>query len=136
MSQRTGTPVPTSRAREISAWTPQIVLAAALVGGGTAKLVGDPAMTGLFADIGAGQWFRIAVGALEVTGGIGLLLPRLRAPAALGLLALLLCAAATNVLVLDTSPASPLAFAAVATAVLVMRRHELRAFGRPPGRAG
>jgi uncharacterized membrane protein len=86
-------------------------------------------MVQLFDDIGAGQWLRLLVGALEVTGGIGLLVPRLRAAAALGLLLLLLAAATTNAAVLDVSPASPLAFAALALAVLVLRLHEL---GRAP----
>jgi hypothetical protein len=34
-------------------------------------------MADLFADIGAGQWFRYAVGGPEVAGGVGLLVPRL-----------------------------------------------------------
>ena len=34
------------------------------------KLAGDPVMVDMFADIGAGQWLRYLVGALEVAGGL------------------------------------------------------------------
>ncbi|SCG61343.1 DoxX-like family protein [Micromonospora halophytica] len=117
------------RAAVITAWALQILLGFAIAGGGLLKLTGDPTMVEMFDDIGAGQWLRFVVGALEVAGGVGLVIPRVRALAALGLLLLLLGAAVVNVTVLDTGPLSALAFAAVALAVLLLRRHEL------PGRA-
>lgn len=48
-----------------------VVLAAIVAGGGISKLAGDPVMVDMFADIGAGQWLRYLVGALEVSGGVG-----------------------------------------------------------------
>ncbi|SCG57942.1 DoxX family protein [Micromonospora coxensis] len=114
------------RAAAITAWVLQILLGFAIAGGGLLKLTGDPTMVEMFDDIGAGQWLRFVVGALEVAGGVGLLVPRLRALAALGLLLLLIGAAVVNVTVLHTGPLGALAFAAVALAVLLLRRHELR----------
>ncbi|MEV4481138.1 DoxX family protein [Micromonospora coxensis] len=113
------------RAAVITAWLLQIPLAFAIAGGGLLKLTGDPAMVEMFDDIGAGQWLRFVVGVLEVAGGVGLLVPRVRALAALGLLLLLLGAAVVNVAVLHTGPLGALAFAVVALAVLLLRRHEL-----------
>ena len=57
----------------------QVVLAAIIAGGGISKLAGDPVMVDMFADIGAGQWLRYLVGALEVAGGVGLLIRLWRA---------------------------------------------------------
>ena len=51
---------------------------------------------------GAGQWFRYLVGILELAGAIGLLIPRLAAPAALGLLGVMIGAFFTQLFVLDT----------------------------------
>jgi len=113
------------RAAMITAWAVQILFGLAIAGGGASKLAGDPAMVEMFDDIGAGQWLRLVVGICEVAGGVGLLIPRVRALAALCLLLLLLGASVTNVSVLDTTPVLALAFAAVALAILVLRRHEL-----------
>ncbi|MET8353637.1 MULTISPECIES: DoxX family protein [unclassified Micromonospora] len=103
----------------------QIVLGFAIAGGGLLKLTGDPSMVEMFHDIGAGQWLRFVVGTLEVAGGVGLVIPRVRALAALCLLVLLLGATVTNVAVLGTNPLSALAFAVMALAILLLRRQEL-----------
>ena len=54
------------RALTIALWILQIILALQFVMAGLAKLFGDQAMVEMFATIGIGQWFRYAVGALEV----------------------------------------------------------------------
>jgi uncharacterized membrane protein YphA (DoxX/SURF4 family) len=66
----TGTPRSRFKLRRLL-WIPRVVLALAMLGAGLAKLFGEPAMVTLFDDIGAGQWFRHVVGALEVAGGVG-----------------------------------------------------------------
>jgi uncharacterized membrane protein len=43
----------------------------------------------MFATIGIGQWFRYVVGALELAGAVGVLIPRLSGLAALGLIGLM-----------------------------------------------
>ncbi|WBB67579.1 DoxX family protein [Micromonospora sp. WMMD812] len=118
----------------ITAWTLQILLGFAIAGSGLLKLTGDPAMVTLFADVAAGQWLRLVVGALEIAGGVGLLIPRVRALAALCLLALLLGATVTNLAVLHTSPFCALVFAAIALVILLLRRQELptRSTSVPP----
>jgi putative oxidoreductase len=117
--------VTTSRATTITAWVLQVLLALMVAGGGAAKLFGDPAMIEMFDHIGVGQWFRFVVGAVELAGGVGLLVPRVRALAALGLLVLLLCATAVNLAVLRVSPIASLMLGAVALVIVLLRRHEL-----------
>jgi uncharacterized membrane protein len=116
---------PPSRGGTVAAWTLAVLLALAMAGAGVTKLAADPAMVTMFDDIGTGTWMRVLVGACELAGAVGLLVPRLRSWAALGLLVLLVCATVTNVLVLDTGPLLSLVLAAVAATVLVLRRGEL-----------
>jgi putative oxidoreductase len=73
-----------------------------------AKVFGDPTMVDMFATIGVGRWFRYAVGALEIAGAVGVLIPRLSGLAAQGVVCLMVSAAATNVFVLGASPLLPL----------------------------
>lgn len=102
-------------------WAVRIVLAAQFAMGGALKLAAEPAMVAMFTDIGAGQWLRIAVGACEVAAAAGLLFPRLARLAAAGLVILMIGAAATNVIVLHTSPVVPLVLGALAAFVAVVR---------------
>ncbi len=97
------------RVLNIALWALQALLALQFAMGGLAKVFGDPAMVEMFAAIGVGQWFRYAVGALELAGAVGVLIPRLCGLAALGLVGLMAGATLTNVLVLGTSPLLPIA---------------------------
>jgi len=91
------------RALHITLWVLQILLAAFfLVAASGPKLLGEQTAVESFAQIGAGQWFRYLVGILELAGAIGLLIPRLAAPAALGLLGVMIGAFFTQLFVLDT----------------------------------
>jgi uncharacterized membrane protein len=114
------------RPAAVTAWVLAVVLALAMAGAGLAKLGGDAAMVEMFDDIGAGQWLRWMVGGLELAGAVGLLVPRLRAWAALGLLVLLVCATVANLAVLQTDTTASVALAALALVVLMLRRGELR----------
>lgn len=128
MTTATAAPTTTSlrpparaRAARISSWALRILLAAQFATGGVLKLAADPAMVTLFDDIGAGQGLRLGIGACELAGAVGLLVPRLVRPAAIGLVALMVGAAVTNVVVLQASPAVPLVMLAMATVVAVTR---------------
>jgi len=106
----------------VALWTVQIALAAAFAGGGLVKLAGDPVMVDLFDRVGAGQWLRYLVGALELAAAVGLLVPRLAKFAAAGLVLLMVGAAVTNVAIIDESPLMPLAYLVVA-GIVAWRRH-------------
>lgn len=108
-----------TRAAQIGLWAVRILLSAQFVVGGVLKLTADPAMVAMFEAIGAGQQLRLLIGACEVAGAVGLLVPRLARPAATGLVLLMVGAAVTNVVVLQTSPAVPLVLLALAAVVAV-----------------
>ena len=63
--------------RRIGTWTLQVIVAAAFIAAGGAKLAAVPFMVQLFAQIGLGQWFRIVTGVVEIVGAFALLYPRL-----------------------------------------------------------
>jgi putative oxidoreductase len=100
----------TSRGRAVNfaLWALQGVLALTFAMAGFAKVGGDAAMVEMFATIGIGQGFRYLVGALEIAGAVGVLVPQLSGLAALGLVCLMVGATLTNVVVLGTSPLLPL----------------------------
>jgi uncharacterized membrane protein YphA (DoxX/SURF4 family) len=110
-------PVVRTRARTVITWVGRALLALVFLGAGASKLFGDPAMVWMFDQIGSGQWLRYLVGALEVAGAVGVLVPRLSALAATGLALLMTGAVVTNLAVLDAPPWSPLVLLVVAALV-------------------
>jgi uncharacterized membrane protein YphA (DoxX/SURF4 family) len=91
------------RGVNITLWVTQIVLGAFfVVACAGPKLLGEPTTVEMFHQMGAGQWFRYLVGALELAGGIGLLIPRLAGLAALGLTGVMVGATYTELVVLDS----------------------------------
>ncbi|MFC5091395.1 DoxX family protein [Amycolatopsis plumensis] len=100
----------------------QTGLALQFAGGGIMKVTGTPVMVEMFTEIGAGQWLRYVVGALEIAGAVGLLIPLLSSLAALGLAAVVVGAAITNVFLLEESPWLPLALLVGAAVIAWARR--------------
>lgn len=94
-------PVATERGRaaNVTLWVLQVPLAAFFVFAAAPKLAGEATAVQMFGEIGAGQWFRYLVGALEVTGAIGLLIPRRAALAALGLAGVMVGATLTQLFI-------------------------------------
>ena len=128
-AQTTRQPRIASRRRvlNVALWVLQVLLALQFVMAGLAKVFGDPAMIEMFATISVGQWFRYVVGALELAGAVGLLIPRLTGLAALGLVCLMVGAVATNVFILGANPLLPIVLALVGLLVVWGRRSRLRA---------
>jgi putative oxidoreductase len=111
--------------RRIGAWTLQGILAAAFLAAGSAKLAGVPYMVDLFEQIGLGQWFRLATGLVEVTGAVALVFPGLASLGGLWLGFTMVCAVATHVFVLHTSPAPAIVLGFLNALVVYLRRDEL-----------
>ena len=96
------------KGRTIGLWVLRVLLAAAFIAAGGSKLAGAPAMVEMFEKVGVGQWFRIVTGAIEISGAILLLIPRLTFYGA-GLLLLVMVGAVTaHLTVLGGNPAPPL----------------------------
>ena len=136
-----GTPAAPATSRRLAVnlalWALQAVLALMFAMAGFAKVGGDPTMVDMFATIGVGQWLRYLVGALEIAGAIGVLVPRLSGLASLGLVCLMVGATLTNLFVLGASPLLPLALL-VASPLVAWGGRERTLLGRfgvvPAGR--
>ena len=88
-------PVRSGRAGLIALWIVQIALAGMFLLAGGSKLLGAPAMVGLFDAIGIGQWFRYLTGLIEVGSALALLVPSIAVFGALALVATMVGAIAT-----------------------------------------
>lgn len=104
----TATRPPTGTARRDSRtgkllWGAQFLLAAVFAFAALPKLAGAHAAVTMFSQIGAGQWLRYFVGAAELAGAIGLIIPRLAGLAAAGLAADMAGASIINVVVLHSA---------------------------------
>ena len=98
----------TGKARTVGLRVLRVLLGAAFIGAGGAKLAGVQAMVEIFDKVGIGQWFRIVTGLLEVSGAILLLVPRLTFYGASLLVIVLLGAVTAHLTVLGGNPAPPL----------------------------
>lgn len=116
------------KALTIALWAVQIGLALMFFMAGGSKLAGAPAMVGLFDAIGIGQWFRYLTGALEVAGGVLLLVPRRSGLGAALLVPVMLGAILTHLVILHNGPAMPLGLLAGLAFVAWGRRAQIVSF--------
>jgi putative oxidoreductase len=102
------------------------------VGSGVPKLFGEATAVQTFDAIGAGDWFRYVIGALEVAGGIGLMIPVLAGLAAACLVALMIGAAIFQVFVIGMAEYlyTPIILGLLFGLIAWVRRHEIRALFR------
>jgi putative oxidoreductase len=115
-----------SKPWHVTLWVLQVLGAAMFLFAGFLKLSGSPDMVGLFQAIGVGQWFRYLTGALEMLGAVALLIPRLRALGALGLVGVMIGALITDLFV--AIPPAPALINLVIVAIVAWgRRGEPRA---------
>jgi hypothetical protein len=96
-------PTTRSRGTHRALWVLQVLMGVFfIVASAAPKFAGEAYAVQIFTEIGAGQWFRYFIGAVELAGGIGLMVPRLAGPAAVGLMGLMIGAGYTQAVVLDT----------------------------------
>jgi putative oxidoreductase len=88
------------RIANIGAWILTALLAIAFLMAGGVKLIGTRGMIQEFDQIGFGQWLRYLTGILEVSGAIGLLVPKFRFVAALQIAGVMAGATFTNLAIL------------------------------------
>jgi len=122
-----------SKAGNIALWALQILAAAAFLAAGSAKLSGQPMMVQTFAKIGVGQWFRYLTGSIEVISAILMLIPRTIPVGASLLVATMIGAVATHLLIIGGNPA-PAGVLLVLVAIIAWgRRHRLSTLLHPAG---
>jgi putative oxidoreductase len=135
MSTADAAPTTRSRVAHRALWVLQILMGVFfIVASAAPKFWGDPYAVQIFTEIGAGQWFRYLIGAIELAGGIGLMVPRLAGPAAVGLMGLMIGAGYTQAVVLDapTMVVTPVIIFVLAAVIAWGRRESITA--RIPGR--
>lgn len=114
-------------------WTLQILLGVFLVVASSApKFFGEATAVDMFLRIGLGEWFRYVVGALELLGGVGLMVRRVSGLAALGLVGLMIGAAYTQAFVLHGGAlvVTPIVIGLLCALIAYARRAEVRALLR------
>jgi putative oxidoreductase len=108
-------------------WAAQIVLAAFFASAAAPKLAGAHTTVTMFGQIGAGQWLRYLVGAAELAGAAGLLIPRLAGLAAAGLAADMAGASIINAAVLHSGAvAMTVPLCAAFTLIAACRRAQIK----------
>ena len=118
-------PVRSGRAGLIALWVVQVALAGMFLLAGGSKLLGAPAMVGLFDAIGIGQWFRYLTGLIEVGSALALLVPSFAVFGALVLVATMVGAIVTHLFIVGGSPAMPAILLVGSAAVVWTRRHQI-----------
>ncbi|GIF95661.1 DoxX family protein [Catellatospora citrea] len=88
------------RAVHIATWTGQVLLGLFFITVSVPKYLPGFEAPASFGEAGLGTWFIWFVGACELAGGVGLLIPRLSGAAAIGLVGLMTGATVMNLLVL------------------------------------
>jgi uncharacterized membrane protein len=117
------------RGLNITLWTLQGLLGAFfIVASAAPKLVGAEAAAVGFDLIGWGDWFMYLIGALELLGGVGLLIPRVSGLAAIGLGLLMIGAAIFNAALLDFPVITPLILLAFVAFVAWGRWYQTKRF--------
>jgi hypothetical protein len=108
-------------------WGVRILLALAFGAAGAAKLAGVPQMVQVFDAIGFGQWFRIVTGVVELAGAVLLLVPATGFFGGVLLLATMVGAVGTHLVLIGGSPLPALVLGALAAFVtwqLLPARHD------------
>jgi hypothetical protein len=111
--------------RRTALWVVKILVALAFLAAGLAKLAGVPMMTGIFDTIGLGQWFRYVTGAIEVIGGILVLIPSLAAFGGLLLACTMAGGVITHLTVLPGSPIPAVILCALSAVIAWVHRDQL-----------
>jgi putative oxidoreductase len=119
--------LPASRGKTIVLWILRILMAALFLFASYMKLSGNPMMVDEFNTIGLGQWFRYLTGALELAGGVAILVPSVLVFAAVVLLAVDVGAFITQIAVLHGDWIHTVVIGAILGAVVYLQRDR---FGR------
>lgn len=98
-----------SKTRKTITWGLTLLLTLVFVGSGYSKVSGQDMMVQAFTLYGLPDWFRITIGALEIVGGVLLLMPALAGISAFGLSIIMVGAIACHAMFTPLSAAVPAA---------------------------
>jgi uncharacterized membrane protein len=121
------------RALAVAGWTVQVLLGVFFIFVSIPKLTMSADVVAGFSALGTGAWFIYFVGACEVAGGIGLMVPRLSGIAAIGLVGLMIGATITNLFLLPgmaSAAVMTVALGAVCAFIARLRANQTKALIR------
>ena len=128
-SSATARPGGQRRRGNVALWCLQVLCAGVFVMAAIPKLTADPQAVAGFAALGLGTTGMYVIGALELAGAIGLLIPRLAGPAGLGLVALMIGAVLSTLLLVGAAMvAFPLAVLVLVAIIAWGRRRSTADF--------
>jgi len=116
-----------SRWKPIALWGLKSLLAAVFLAAGGAKLYGVPMLVEEFEHMGFGQWFRYFTGALEVAGGLAILVPPLSGLAAVLLGCVMIGATAVHLFVIGGSPLPAIVLLVLCAVIAIVERARIAA---------
>ena len=114
------------KTQTIAIWALRAVLAALFLFAAVMTLTGQPMMVQEFDAVGLGQWFRYFTGALELVGGIAILIPSLSVPGALVVLLVDIGAFFAQAYVLHMDVVHTIVIAIAIGALLFLQRAQFR----------
>ena len=88
-------------------WILTILVAMMFIGAGFAKVLASEEMVQAFALFGLPSWFRVAIGSIEIVGGILLLVPSMTGSAAFGLITIMIGAISCHIMFTPLSEGIP-----------------------------
>ncbi len=103
----------------------KIIISAAFVAAGTAKLAGAEMMIGIFEQVGQGQWFRYVTGAIEIGSVILLWIPGRQAIGAALLVCTMIGAVIAHFTILGPSAVPATVLGLLAAYILYHHRDQL-----------
>jgi putative oxidoreductase len=114
-----------SRALVVGVWILRVLLGGAFIFFSLMKLSGRPGMVAEFNTVGLGQWFRYFTGALELTGGVAVLIPRVSVFGAIVLLLVDIGAFVAQVTVLHVDWIHAIVIGALLALLIYFQRQSL-----------
>ena len=120
----TTSPIQPSKAKNITAWVLQVLLALAFLAAAGAKLASVPMLVEEFNLIGLGQWLRYAAAFVEIIGAIALLVPGFAAYGAIWLAITMFFAALAHIFAMHNDPTPAVVLLILNLIVFWLRRDQ------------
>ena len=122
----TTSPLQPSKAKNITAWVLQVLLALAFLAAAGAKLASVPMLVEEFNLIGLGQWLRYAAAIVEIIGAIALLVPGFPAYGAIWLAITMFFAALAHIFAMHNDPTPAVVLLILNLIVFWLRRDQFK----------
>ncbi len=113
-----------TKAKNVSAWILQVLLALAFLAAAGAKLASVPMLVEEFNLIGLGQWLRYVTAIVEIIGAVALLVPGFSAYGALWLAITMFFATLAHLFAMHNNPAPALVLLVLNLVVFWLRRYQ------------